>query len=86
MPNFIELFIQTFVSPLLMLGLFIVVLFALVGADGVPIAKTLIALLVNIIVSIALWFIRTALTLLVLLCPALQPVLQPGSKDRRKTN
>ena len=52
MPNLTLWFLQTIISPLLLVGFFIVVFFALAGIDGVPIAKALLVLFINIIVSI----------------------------------
>jgi len=85
MPNSVLLFLQTFVSPLLLFGFLIVVLFALAGLDGVPVAKALLVLFINIIVSIFAWFFRVVLTILTLFFPALLPILQPGcSKAKGK--
>jgi len=85
MPNLFLLFLQTFVSPLLLIGFLIVVLFAMAGLDGVPVAKALLVLFINIIVSIFAWFFRVALTILTLFFPALQPMLQPDcSKAKGK--
>ena len=78
MPNLFLLFLQTFVSPLLMIGFFIVVIFALAGLEGVPIAKALLVLLINIIVGIMAWFFQVVLAILTLVFPALLPILQPG--------
>jgi hypothetical protein len=86
MPNLISLFVQTVLSPLLLFGFLIVVLFALAGLDGLPVAKALLVLIVNIAVSICAWFARVLLTLLTLLIPALSPILQPGgSKPKGKS-
>ncbi len=85
MPNLTLWFLQTMISPLLLVGFFIVVLFALVGIDGVPIAKALLVLFINITVSIFAWFFRVGLTILTLCVPALQPILEPGcSKTKGK--
>ncbi len=85
MPNLILWFFQTMVSPLLLIGFFIVVLFALAGIDGVPIAKALLVLFVNITVSVFSWIFRVGLTCLTLCVPALQPILEPGcSKTKGK--
>ncbi len=85
MPNLTLLFLQNILSPMLLVGFFIVVLFALAGMDGLPIAKTLLVLIFNVIVGVCAWFIRVALTLLTLLFPALSPILEPGcSKAKGK--
>lgn len=85
MPNLILLFQQTILSPLLMIGFFIVILFALAGMDGLPVAKALLVLIVNITVSILAWFARTLLTIITLFIPALSPILTPGcSKAKGK--
>lgn len=85
MPDLTLWFLQNFLSPLLLVGLFIVVLFALAGIDGVPIAKALLVLFFNVAVSIFTWFFRVGLTILTLLVPALQPILEPGcSKTKGK--
>ena len=85
MPNLTLWILQTVLSPLLLVGFFIVVLFALAGIDGVPIAKALLLLLINVTVSIFAWFFRVGLTVLVLFVPALQPILEPGcSKTKGK--
>lgn len=78
MPNLILFFQQTILSPLLMIGFFIVVLFALAGMDGLPVAKALLVIFVNVIVSVLTWFIRLLLTLITLFVPALSPILEPG--------
>lgn len=85
MPNLTLWILQTVLSPLLLVGFFIVVLFALAGVDGVPIAKALLLLFINVTVSIFAWFFRVVLTVLVLFVPALQPILEPGcSKTKGK--
>lgn len=85
MPNLTLWILQNFLSPLLLVGFFIVVLFALAGIDGVPIAKALLLLFVNVTVSIFAWFFRVGLTVLALFVPALQPILEPGcSKTKGK--
>ena len=86
MPNLTLWILQNFLSPLLLVGFFIVVLFALAGIDGVPIAKALLLLFVNVTVSIFAWFLRVGLTVLTLFVPALQPILEPGcSKTKGKS-
>ncbi len=85
MPNLTLWFLQTIVSPVLLVGFLIVVLFALGGIDGVPIAKALLVLFFNVTVSIFAWFFRVGLTILTLFVPALQPILEPGcSKTKGK--
>lgn len=85
MPNLFLLFLQTILSPLLLVGFFVVVLFAMAGIDGVPVVKALLLLFFNTIVSIFAWFIRVGLTLLTLLVPSLRPILEPGcSKAKGK--
>lgn len=79
MPNLFLFFLQNFVSPLLLIGFFIVVLFALAGLDGVPIAKALLVLFINVIVGIVAWFFRIMLATLTFIFPGLQPILNPGS-------
>lgn len=85
MPDLTLWILQNFLSPLLLVGFFIVVLFALAGIDGVPIAKALLVLFVNVAVSIFTWIFRVLLTIVTLLVPALQPILEPGcSKTKGK--
>ncbi len=86
MPNLFLFFLQNFVSPLLLIGFFIVVLFAVAGLDGVPIAKAILVLIINTIVGIVAWFFRIVLALLAVLFPGLQSILNPGcGKAKGKT-
>ncbi len=86
MPNLFLFFLQNIVSPLLLIGFFIVVLFAVAGLDGVPIAKAILVLMINTIVGIVAWFFRIMLTVLALLFPGLQPLLNPGCVKAKGKN
>ena len=86
MPNLILLFLQYILAPMLLVGFFIVVLFAMAGMDGLPLAKALLVVFLNVVVSICAWSVRVLLTLLTLLVPSLSPILQPGcSKSKGKS-
>jgi hypothetical protein len=79
MPNLFLLFLQTFITPLILIGFFIAVLFGIAQIDGVPIARALLVLLINVVVGTLTWFFRALLTILALFFPFLLPILEPGS-------
>jgi hypothetical protein len=86
MPNLFLLFLQTFISPLILIGFFIAVLFGIAQIDGVPIARAFLVLFINIVVGIVTWFFRATLTILALFFPFLLPLLEPGgSKTKGKS-
>ncbi len=89
MPNLFLFFLQNFVSPLLLICFFIVVLFAMGGADGVSVAKAFFMFCINLAVGIFAWIFRIVLTLLTIAIPALEPILNPGcgkAKGKGKVN
>lgn len=80
------MFFHAFIEPLLLVGFLVVVLFSIIAADGIPIARTIIVIFANIAVGILSWFVQASLTLLILLVPQLSPILQPGrGKTRGKS-
>lgn len=89
MPNLSLFFLQNFISPLLLICFFIVVLFAMGGADGVSVAKAFFMFCINMYVAILKGIFFVVRTLLVKAFPALEPILYPDTgkaKGKGKVN